>query len=199
VIVQGVEAGGHVRGELAALDLLERALAALPAGYPVLLAGGIAERDDLARALEAGAAAGVLGTRFVLCEESHAHPRYKRRLIDDRPTVLTELFGLGWPSAPHRVLPNDATARWASADPRGPRWVRRANGILSPLASRVPESLQERLLARQSPGQPLLSPRPPTDDGPENLVEAGPLYAGETAARISKMGAAGRIVADLVP
>src|SRR6476469_4635192 len=45
VIVQGVEAGGHVRGGLPGLELLDRVKAALPADYPLLLAGGIAERD----------------------------------------------------------------------------------------------------------------------------------------------------------
>ena len=38
VIAQGVEAGGHVRGVVPALDLLARVRAALPADYPVLLA-----------------------------------------------------------------------------------------------------------------------------------------------------------------
>src|SRR3954452_12695376 len=36
VIVQGVEAGGHVRGTTAGLQLLEEARRALPADYPVL-------------------------------------------------------------------------------------------------------------------------------------------------------------------
>jgi nitronate monooxygenase len=40
VIVQGVEAGGHVRGNEPSLALLARARTALPAGYPVLSAGG---------------------------------------------------------------------------------------------------------------------------------------------------------------
>src|SRR3954453_7416877 len=47
VIVQGVEAGGHVRGTTPALQLLEEARRALPAGYPVMLAGGIAEREGV--------------------------------------------------------------------------------------------------------------------------------------------------------
>jgi nitronate monooxygenase len=199
VIVQGVEAGGHVRGGLRALELLEHVQADLPAGYPILLAGGIADGGDLVRALEAGATAGVLGTRFVLCQESRAHPEYKRRLAQGGTTVLTELFGLGWPSAPHRVLPNDATARWTVAEPRGPRWIRATNVALSPLARRVPASVQERLVAYQRSGQPLLSPRPPTDDGPGNLVDAGPLYAGETASRISDLRPAADLVHSLVP
>ena len=76
MIVQGVEAGGHVRGKAPALELLERVRAALPAGYPLLLAGGIAERGDVQRAMEAGASAAVAGTRFLLSEESRAHPGY---------------------------------------------------------------------------------------------------------------------------
>jgi hypothetical protein len=82
VIVQGVEAGGHVRGVQRALDLLERTQAALPDGYPLLLAGGIADAADVGRALEAGAEAAVLGTRFVLSEESRAHPAYIRRGVE---------------------------------------------------------------------------------------------------------------------
>src|SRR5215218_2525779 len=52
VIVQGVEAGGHVRGTTPALQLLEEARRALPQDYPVLLAGGIAARGDVRAALE---------------------------------------------------------------------------------------------------------------------------------------------------
>src|SRR3954453_4387264 len=43
VVVQGVEAGGHVRGRTPALQLLEEARRVLPPEYPVLLAGGMAE------------------------------------------------------------------------------------------------------------------------------------------------------------
>ena len=81
VIVQGMESGGHVRGKTPALELLERVQAALPAGYPLLLAGGIAERGDVQRALDAGASAAVAGTRFLLSEESRAHPGYMSRLL----------------------------------------------------------------------------------------------------------------------
>jgi len=113
VIVQGVEAGGHVRGTTPALELLEQVRAALPAGYPLLLAGGIAEGADVRTALEAGATAAVAGTRFLLSEESRAHALYKERLLAADETLLTDLFGAGWP-APHRVVPNAATAHWRS-------------------------------------------------------------------------------------
>jgi nitronate monooxygenase len=84
------------------------ARAALPAAYPLLFAGGVAERADVRTALEAGAVAAVAGTRFLLSEESRAHPEYRRRLLGAEETILTELFGAGWP-APHRVIANAAT------------------------------------------------------------------------------------------
>ena len=62
-----------MRGTTPALQLLEEVSAALPAGYPLLLAGGIAEPADVRVALEAGASAAVAGTRFLLSEESRAH------------------------------------------------------------------------------------------------------------------------------
>jgi NAD(P)H-dependent flavin oxidoreductase YrpB (nitropropane dioxygenase family) len=196
VIAQGVEAGGHVRGETPAAEILERVREALPDGFPVLSAGGIADAADVARSLEAGAEAAVLGTRFLLSEESRAHPAYKQRLLEGGQTILTELFGLGWP-APHRVVPNAATARWASSDPRGPSWLRGVNRALSPLASRAPQGLHARMAAYQRPAVPLFSPQPPTDEGPDGLLDSGPLYAGETTARISELRDARSIVAEL--
>jgi nitronate monooxygenase len=198
VIVQGVEAGGHVRGTVPALELLERVRAALPGDYPLLLAGGIAERRDVSRALDAGAAAAVAGTRFLLSEESRAHAGYRGRLLDADRTILTELFGAGWP-APHRVVANAATARWLGDDPRGPRLNRALNRLLAPGARYLPAGLQSRIARGQRPGSRLLSPAGPTDDGPANLVEAGPLYAGETVARIADVLPAGELVRALTP
>jgi NAD(P)H-dependent flavin oxidoreductase YrpB (nitropropane dioxygenase family) len=216
VIVQGVEAGGHVRGTMPALQLLEQVRAALPRGYPVLLAGGIAERDDVAAALAAGADAAVAGTRFLLAEESRAHPLYKARLVEARKTVLTDLFGAGWP-APHRVVQNAATEHWLpgarpssdaraigggrggerGAPARGPRLNRLLNQLLAPGARYAPASLQQRMVEAQRPGSRLLTPAGPTDDGPETLVDAGALYAGETVARIDEIKPAADLVRAL--
>ncbi len=198
VIVQGVEAGGHVRGEVPALELLERVRGALPTGYPLLLAGGIADRDDVQRALDSGAVAAVAGTRFLLTQESRAHPEYRRRLLDAESTILTELFGAGWP-APHRVIANAATERWLGGDPRGPRLNRLLNQMLAPGARYVPAGVQGRMARAQRPGSRLLSPLGPTDDGPVNLIEAGPLYAGETVARIGEVRPAAGLVTSLAP
>ena len=198
VIVQGVEAGGHVRGSLPGLDLLERVQAALPAGYPLLLAGGIAEPADVRQALGAGASAAVAGTRFLLSEESRAHPGYKQRLLDADETILTELFGLSWP-APHRVIRNAATQHQLGADLRAPALNRVLNRLSAPGARFTPTSIQRRLIRAQHPAGRMLTPQGPTDDGPETLLDAGPLYAGKTVSRIADLRPAAEIVADLVP
>jgi NAD(P)H-dependent flavin oxidoreductase YrpB (nitropropane dioxygenase family) len=197
VIAQGVEAGGHVRSSTPALELLERTLAAVE--IPVLLAGGIVDAAGVRAALDAGAAAAVAGTRFLLSDESRAHPGYRQRCLDAGETVLTELFGLGWPGAPHRVVGNGATQRWLRGDPRGPRWIRAANRLSAPVASRIPAAVQVRALAAQRPSRPFLGPQPPTDDGPANLVDSGPLYAGANVGRITDVRPAAALVAALTP
>jgi nitronate monooxygenase len=194
VIVQGVEAGGHVRGTTPALQLLGEAQRALPADYPVLLAGGIAERADVRAALEAGATGAVAGTRFLLSEESRAHALYKERLLQAEETLLTELFGAGWP-APHRVVPNAATEHWGE-----PPWLNRfLNHLLAPGARYAPPALQRRMVQAQRPDSRLLSPAGPTDDVPATLIEAGALYAGETVARIDEVRPAAQLVRELAP
>jgi NAD(P)H-dependent flavin oxidoreductase YrpB (nitropropane dioxygenase family) len=198
LIIQGVEAGGHVRGTAPVLELFERVAATLPAGYPLLLAGGIATREDVVSALDAGAVAAVAGTRFLLSDESRAHPEYRRRLLAAERTLLTELFGAGWP-APHRVIANPATEHWLSGDPRGPRLNRALNRLLAPSARYTPASLQGRMARAQTADSRLLTPLGPTDDGPANLLDAGALYAGETVARIDTVKPAAELVRVLTP
>jgi NAD(P)H-dependent flavin oxidoreductase YrpB (nitropropane dioxygenase family) len=192
VIAQGVEAGGHVRGTTPALELLERVRTAVK--IPVLVAGGIVDAQGVREALDAGAVAAVVGTRFLLSEESHAHPEYKKRCLDARETVLTELFGLGWPDAPHRVIPNAATRRWLRRDDRGPLWIRTGNQITTRLATAIPVAAQNRALKARWPWLPLLMAQPPTDDGPANVLDCRPLYAGANVGRIADV----RPAADLV-
>ncbi len=197
VIAQGVEAGGHVRGTTPALELLDRVRAALPTGFPVLVAGGVAQPADVREALDAGAEGVVAGTRFVLSEECRAHPEYKRRLIAADETVLTELFGLGWPQAPHRVVANRATERWLRRGPRGPAPTRLANRALTPVAGRLPLSVVDRLAKLQRPAMPLLSPAAALEGAPDSTVEATPLYAGKTVARIRDLRPAAELAREL--
>ena len=197
-IVQGVEAGGHVRGRLPAHELLARVRAALPSDFPLLLAGGIAERADVTAALDAGAVAAVAGTRFLLSQESRAHPGYRERLLAADDTLLTELFGFGWP-APHRVVRNAATERRLGHDVRGPLAQRALNRLSGVGARWAPAAAQARVARAQRPASRLLSPTPATDDGLATLVEAGPLYAGQTVARIHDVRPAAELVAALTP
>ena len=196
VIAQGIEAGGHVRGKVPAARLLAQARAVLPDDYPVLSAGGVADASDVKARLDAGAEAVVCGTRFLMSEESGAHSAYKSRLAESRETILTELFGAGWP-APHRVVPNQATARWLGRDPRGPGWLRAFYRATAPAFSRVPVPMQLRLAATQKPSRPMFGPAAATVDGPANLVDAGPLYAGECIDRIDDIRPAGEILRAL--
>lgn len=195
VIAQGVEAGGHVRGSAPAADLLAAVRAALP-DYPVLSAGAVADASDLSARLDAGAEAVVCGTRFLMSEESGGHPAYKARLVAARETVLTELFGAGWP-APHRVVSNAATVRWLRHGPRGPRWLRLLNRATAPALSRAPASMQFRLASSQKPSRPMFGPVAATVDGPPNLVDAGPLYAGRCVDRIDDIRPARELVREL--
>ena len=198
VIAQGVEGGGHVRGTLRAVELLARVRGAVADDYPVLSAGGVADAADVTTRLDLGAEAVVCGTRFLMTEESGAHPTYKARLLAAGETVVTELFGAGWP-APHRVVPNEATIRWLGRDPRGPRWLRLFHRATAPVFSRMPVPMQLRLAATQKSTRPVFGPAAATVDGPANLIDAGPLYAGECIDRIGDIRPAGELVRELAP
>jgi nitronate monooxygenase len=104
VIAQGTEAGGHVRGTSGLFVLLDQVLGI--GEVPVVAAGGIGTARMMAAALAAGAAAVRLGTRFLGATEADVHPEYLKRLVVATPedTVLTEVFSVMWPGAPHRVL-----------------------------------------------------------------------------------------------
>ncbi len=197
VIVQGVEAGGHVRGTTPGLELLAQVRAALPALFPIWLAGGIATSVDVCAALGAGAEAAVAGTRFLMSDESCAHPDYKARLRTADHTILTELFGAGWPAAPHRVVPNAATEHWLGEGTRVPRALRVMHA-LSAAVARAPLSWQQRAMqVGRPPTSPFLAPAPPIATTPASLVDAGPLYAGETVERIGDIRPAGELVRAL--
>lgn len=110
LIVQGVEAGGHVRGRQPLDRVLDEVLDI--ASVPVAAAGGIVSGRDVDRVLARGAQAAVLGTALVATQESFAHDYHKQRLVEAQGdvTVLTEAFHINWPPrAAVRVLPNSVT------------------------------------------------------------------------------------------
>jgi NAD(P)H-dependent flavin oxidoreductase YrpB (nitropropane dioxygenase family) len=194
LIAQGGEAGGHLCGTIDAMQFLPRALA-VAGDRPVLLAGGIATASDTRAALAAGASGVIAGTRFLLTHESRAHPEYQRRILAADRTVRTMLFGLGWP-APHRVVPNAATARWCDMDGRAKLIPRLVNGGSAVLA-KLPAT--NSVLRMQHPKLPLFSPIAPTVGMPASAVDRAACYAGQTALRLNSVTSARQAVADLSP
>src|SRR5947199_2420678 len=98
VIAQGVEAGGHVAGQVATSVLVPRVVDAV-SPTPVLAAGGIADARGVVAALALGADGVVLGTRFLATPEAAAHSLSKETVVaaTQEATVLTMLFGSGCP------------------------------------------------------------------------------------------------------
>ena len=120
IVAQGVEAGGHVAGEVSTFVLVPRVVDAV-APTPVIAAGGIGDGRGLVAALALGAEAAMMGTCFIATREARAHPRYKQKLLDstEESTVRTILFGHGWPHAPHRTLRTEFVEQWLGNEARG--------------------------------------------------------------------------------
>ena len=174
VVVQGTEAGGHVRGGTSLLPLLSAVLDV--ARVPVVAAGGIATARSLAAVLACGAGAARIGTRFVAAAESGAHPAYVKALLaaSAEDTCLTEAFSGMWPNAPHRVLRSAVAA--AEALPDGVVGEEKGAGRTLPIGrfSVVPPSVATT-----------------------GHIEAMALYAGESVTNVVAVQPAGEIVAEL--
>lgn len=197
LVLQGVEAGGHVLATRPLVELLPQ-VRQLARGRPVLAAGGIVDADDTRAVLSAGADAVVAGTRFLLTEECDAHPVYQQRVIDANRTVLTTLFGLGWRD-PHRVVPNGAVRRWCADDGGERRLPRVLSRALSPLARRVPLAHAGRMTRLQRVGVPLFSPAAMLRGESDRLVEVTPLYAGAAVGRLHEVLPAAVALRSLAP
>lgn len=116
VVAQGAEAGGHIRGEMGTLALVPQVVDAV-APLPVVAAGGIADRRGVAAAFALGASGVWVGTRFLAATEANVHPRYRDEVLRaaGEDAVRSDLFDVGWPRAPHRVLGNSTIRRWMEA------------------------------------------------------------------------------------
>lgn len=79
VIVEGVEAGGHLGTDRPMKDILVEVLAAVK--LPVIGAGGVIDGKDLAEVLRLGAAGVQMGTRFAASDESNASDEMKELYI----------------------------------------------------------------------------------------------------------------------
>jgi nitronate monooxygenase len=172
VVAQGVEAGGHVRGVTPLVELLPEVRGAVD--VPVVAAGGISTRPAVQRAMEAGADAVRVGTRFVVANESGAHPEYAAALCtaEGDATVLTTSFGVFWPDAPHRVL-------------------RSAIDVASGLAPDAPVATLGDM------DIPRWASLPPSE-GVDGRIDAMALYAGTGVGDVTRRQSAAEIVRDLM-
>lgn len=175
VVAQGVEAGGHVRGRLGLLPLLDLVLDAV--SVPVVAAGGLGTARAVKAVLAAGASAARVGTRFLAAEEADVHPAYLDALIGARAedTVLTTTFSNMWPDAPHRVL-SSCVAAAAALDEDVIGRTELGPGLEAPVLR----------LSPPSPGR-----------STTGHVEAMAMYAGESVEHVRARMPAARIVADL--
>ena len=197
VIVQGMEAGGHIRGNERLADLLPKVREALP-NHLVVGAGGVHDRASARTCRLLGADAVCSGTRFLASPESSAHAAYKQRLVDGCSTVLTNLFGVGWRD-PHRVLKNGAIEKWCDDLGREPAWLSLAHKLTRPLSKFPGErgGAAIAMVARQSLRRPLYTPSCLTVEMREDLVEIAALYAGECVSEIKGLQSAAKTVGDL--
>ena len=182
VVAQGWEAGGHVWGQVATLPLIPAVVDAVrPA--PVIAAGGIGDGRGIAAALVLGAEAAWLGTRFVMASEAATHPLYAEAVqrASGAATYYSELFDVGWPDAPTRVLRNSLIDEWEAAG-RPPAGGRPREG--TPAAHEGTASYERYGTAsptRQMTGE----------------VEKLAMYAGQSAGLIDDILPAAEIVARL--
>lgn len=174
IVAQGVEAGGHVRGRIGLLPLLDEVLPVV--NVPVVAAGGIGTARGMAAALAGGASAVRVGTRFVAAWESEAHPLYKEALLQARPedTVLTEAFSANWPGAPHRVLRSCVEAAQGLPD-----------GVVG----------EAEIGGRRVPINRFMTPAPLR--ATTGKIEAMALYAGESVTAVRAIQSAADILREL--
>ena len=107
VVVEGMEAGGHV-GESTTMALLPQVTSAV--NIPVIAAGGIADGRGVAAAYCLGASGVQMGTVFLATEECPVSENYKNAILQavDTSTTLTGTkFG-----APVRGIKNELTKRY---------------------------------------------------------------------------------------
>ena len=184
IVAQGWEAGGHVRGDVTTMALVPAVVDAV-GSVPVVAAGGIADGRGLAAVYALGAAGAWIGTRFLMSPEATIHPHYRERLIQasaNDTVYLKNLFDIGWPDAPHRVLRNKTVDNWEAAGRPGAGKRPGEGDIIATSKSIGP-------LVRY--GCETLS------EGTEGDIDAISLWAGQGVGLVKKLQPAADIVREI--
>ena len=188
VIAQGMEAGGHVRGRVSLSTLLPAVVDAV-SPLPVLASGGIADGRGLVAALDLGAQAVSLGTRFVASAESNVVTEHRERIVRAHAAdavYYEDLYDVGWQNAPHRTLRTKAVEEWEAAG-RPPSGARPGEGTVIGVDHRPWGDVEVKRYAPFTLA--------PTFEG---ASEYAPLWAGESCELVNEVKPAGEIVRDIV-
>jgi nitronate monooxygenase len=110
IVAQGFEAGGHrgtfrppyEAGDIGTLALVPQVVDAVKT--PVIAAGGIGDGRGIAAALMLGAQGVQMGTAFLTCPESAAHPVWRKALTEAGPDATRLTFAFS--GRPARGLEN---------------------------------------------------------------------------------------------
>ena len=184
IVAQGWEAGGHVRGTVATMALVPAVVDAV-APVPVVAAGGIADGRGLAAALALGASGVWIGTRFLASPEATIHAHYREHLLqacEEDTAYLENLFDIGWPDAPHRVLRNKTVTDWETAGRPAPG-QRPGEGEI------IGTSQEEGPLVRYGCNTPHADA--------EGDIDALSMWAGQGVALVHKRQPAAEIVSEI--
>lgn len=171
VVVEGVEAGGHLGTDRPMRDLLPEIIEAV--SIPVIGAGGVVNGADIKAVLDMGAAGVQMGTRFVATVESSAPEAFKQMYVnatDDDIVIVKSPVGL-----PGRAL-------------RNPFWERTQAGDYPPIERCVAclkECHKEYCIMRE------------LEMAQGGDVEQGLVFSGAAAARIEDVPSVADLMARL--
>lgn len=182
VIAQGMEAGGHVHGDVSSLVLLPQVARAL--SVPVVGSGGFASGASLVAALALGAQGIHCGTAFLATRESFAHDLHKNKVVaaGSSETVHTDAFAINWPpGSPVRVIASAVTESL-----QGRLWGHTPNAIT-------------REVIGEEEGRPiyLFSTDSPLRSMSGDL-ERFALFAGQVAGQVNTIKPVREVIAEMV-
>jgi len=115
IVAEGIEAGGHDSPEgITTMALVPQVVDAVK--IPVIAAGGIADKRTFNAAIDLGASAVQLGTRFMVSKESPLNEKVKNFLltVKDNGTILLGARSFGHPV---RVIKTKVTEKIANEEP----------------------------------------------------------------------------------
>ena len=133
IIAQGTEGGGHT-GEIGSMVLWPEVIDAV-APTPVLAAGGIGRGRQIAAALGMGAQGVWTGSIWLAVEEAEASPEQMESYM--KATSRDTVRSRSWTGKPARMLKNDWTVAWESAESPGYLGMPLQGMLVSEAMSRV--------------------------------------------------------------